>query len=340
MHTGLRRWGALAAVVLAWCVGGPGCRQPVDARVLRLGYFPNVTHAPALAGVESGRFARALGATRLETRVFNAGPAAMEALLSGALDAAYVGPSPVLNAWVASRGRGVRVVAGAASGGALFVVRPAANIHRPEDLRGRRLATPQLGNTQDVALRRYLNDHGLNTTDRGGAVTVTPLENPEILTRFRLGQLDGAWVPEPWGSRLVAEAGATVFVDERDLWPGRAFATTLLVVRQDYARAAPDNIQRLLRAHVAEIEFLRRDPVAGRAVVHRALARVLGRPLPAPLLESAWARVDFTTDPLEDTLRRNARSAAALGFLRSDDIHGLVDTAPLRSAGAVVAEGR
>jgi NitT/TauT family transport system substrate-binding protein len=326
---------ALLLVLVA--LVAPACRRSADPRVLRLGYFPNLTHTPALTGVASGRFAAALGRVRLETRVFQAGPEAMEALLSGAIDAAYVGPSPVLNAWTASRGRGLRVIAGAASGGALFVVRPSANIHGAADLHGKRLATPQLGNTQDIALRNYLAQNGLATTDRGGDVTVTALGNPDILTQFRLGQLDGAWVPEPWAARLVAEAGGVALLDERDLWPARIFPTTLLVVTQTYARDAPENVRALLRAHLAEVAHLREASDEARAETNRALAHIVGRPLPEPIVRAAWAHIDFTTDPMEAGLARDARAAHELHFLRSDDVGGLVDNA--ERARALTAAG-
>ena len=210
---------AMAVVTVAL----PGaCSRPVDPARLRVGYFPNVTHAPALTGVESGRFAQALAPVRLEPTTFTAGPSAMGALLGGAIDVAYLGPNPALAGYLRSRGEAVRVVSGVASGGALFVVRPDAGIRRPEDLRGKRLATPQLGNTQDVALRSFLAAHALVPREHGGDVTVLPLSNPDILAQFQLGHLDGAWVPEPWASRLVIEAGGKVFLDERDLWPGGA----------------------------------------------------------------------------------------------------------------------
>ena len=322
---------ALLAVLLV-CVG---CRRAsTDRHTLRLGYFPNLTHAVALNGVESGRFASGLGGVRLETRVFNAGPAAMEALLSGALDMVYVGPSPALNAWSATRGRGIRVIAGAASGGTLFVVRPAANIHAPADLHGKRIGTPQLGNTQDVALRTYLREHGLDSTERGGDVNVVPIANSEILAQFRLGHLDGAWVPEPWASRLIAEAGAEVFLDERDLWPGRRFPITLLVARSQYLQDAPDNVVRFLRAHLAEIERTRANPAEAMSTANRALARLQGRPLPDAILAAAWPRIEFTSDVIEPAFARNAQSARILGFLRSDDITGLVDTVALTRARA------
>jgi NitT/TauT family transport system substrate-binding protein len=302
------------------------CSRPVDPAVLRLGYFATLTHAPALTGVESGRFARALSPVRLETRTFNAGPAAMEALLGGAIDVAYVGPSPALSAFLRSRGRALRVIAGAASGGALFVVRPAAGIRTAADLHHRRLATPQLGNTQDVALRTYLAAHGLSPEEQGGDVQVIPLSNADILTQFRLGHLDGAWVPEPWASRLQLEAGGVVFHDERDLWPARRFATTVVVARTEYLHHAPGNVACFLRAHAAEVAHLRAHPDDARTTANAALGRLLGRPLSPSVLTSAWSRIDFTTDPLPDTLTRSARAAQSLGFLPPGSLGGLVSS--------------
>lgn len=324
----------LRAVLMA-CLLLSACGAKTDRARLRLGYMPNVTHAPALTGVGSGRLAAALGATRLETRTFNAGPAIISALLGNALDAAYVGPGPALSGFLRTRGRGLRVVAGAASGGASFVVREAAQIRGPEDLHGRTLATPQLGNTQDVALRRYLQAHGLRTSDRGGDVQITPMENPNILNLFRAGSLDGAWVPEPWATRLVREGGGRVFLDERDLWPGRRFASTVLVARMQYLRDAGENVEALVRAHAAEVTWLRQNPAAGQATFNTAIAQIIGRPLPEATLASAWERLEFTTDPMPDTLAETARAAQELGFLPRGDARRIIDEARARRAAAM-----
>ena len=314
-----------------------GCRSRTNAEVIRLGYFPNVTHAPALIGVESHRFETAMRPARLEVRTFNAGPAAIEALLADAIDATYVGPSPALAGYIRSHGQALRVVAGAASGGATFVVRPAANIHGPADLHGKRLGTPQLGNTQDIALRNYLSQHGLSPRERGGDVDVTPMSNGDILAQFRLGHLDGAWVPEPWATRLVSEAGAQILIDERTLWPGGAFATTLLVVRAQFLRDAPDVVQRLLRAHIAEIDRIHHDGADAQRTANLAITRLVGRPLPDAQLASAWSRIDFTTDPLSSSVTTMAQQAQHLGFLPAGEVAGLFDTAALRTANAAFA---
>lgn len=314
------------------------CRKkPSDATTLRLGSFPNLTHAPAITGISSGRFAQALGPTRLVTHSFNAGPAAIEALMAGALDATFVGPIPAAAGFVRSHGSALKVVSGAASGGTSFVVRRGANIRGVGDLRGKRLAAPQIGNTQDVALRHYLSTHGLAPAERGGDVQLTAIENANILTLFHQGGLDGAWVPEPWASRLVLEADGVVLVDERDLWPNRAFAITLLVVRQAYLRDAPAPVDRLVDAAAREVRWIREHDAEARLAVSRALSAQTGRPLPADLLIASWPRIDFTADALRPTVETAARRAHALGMFPSEDLGGLFDDA--RCARAVAVAG-
>ncbi len=297
------------------------CNRGRDDRPLRLGYFPNVTHAQALVGVDDGTLASALGG-RLETRMFNAGPAAMEALLAGELDASYVGPGPAAIAYLRTRGEELRVVAGAASGGAVLVVRDA---RRPEDLAGKRVASPQLGNTQDVALRVWVRANGLS--DKGGThgVDVRPISNPDILALFARGDLAGAWVPEPWGARLVAEAGGRILVDERTLWPGGRFPTTLLVVSRRALEKRASDVMALLRGHVALTRRWEQDPRAFARLVNEAYGRRTGKPLPDAILQDAMSRIEPSTDPLAPQLAQMSRQAQALGFAPTGDVSGMVD---------------
>jgi NitT/TauT family transport system substrate-binding protein len=297
------------------------CSRARDDRPLRLGYFPNLTHAQAMVGVDDGSLAAALGG-RLEPKMFNAGPAAMEALLSGEIDASYVGPSPAVIAFLRSRGEALRVVAGAASGGAVLVVREARS---PQDLAGKRVASPQLGNTQDVALRLWLKAQGLGDRGGPGGVEVTPLPNPDILTLFARGDLAGAWVPEPWGARLVAEAGARILVDERALWPGGRFPATLLVVSRRVLERRAQEVQALLRAHLALTRRWAEDPAAFGELVNAAYAKRTGKPLPQAILEGALSRIEPTSDPLAPQLLEMARQAQSLGFAPPGDVSGIVD---------------
>lgn len=282
---------------------------------VRLGFFPNITHAAALVGLETGMFARHVGSgVTLKPMAFNAGPAAVEALFSDALDITYIGPNPTLNAFIRSRGEAGRVVAGATSGGAAFVVRP--EIASADDLRGKKVASPQLGNTQDVALRRWLQTQGLRADLAGGGdVSVVPQDNAQTLAAFRAGQIAGAWVPEPWATRLVLEGGGKVLVDERDLWPGGRFVTTLVVVRTAFLRRHPDVVERLLRGHAEATAFVNAHPEEAQRLVVEAIARTTGQRLSEPVVAAAWRNLTFTYDPLPATLRKAAADAAALGLL-------------------------
>ncbi len=299
------------------------------AAELRMGYFPNVTHATALYGDAAGVFAEALGSTRLVTQTFPAGPAAVEALFAGALDAAYLGPSPAINAFVKSRGEAVRIVAGATSGGVSLVVRP--GITDVAQLRGRTVASPQTGGTQDVALRHHLSENGF-TVDRSGRgdVTVLAQDNPVTLSAFSAGQVDGAWVPEPWASRLVLDAGGSVLVDEKDLWPGGQFVTTHLVVRADYLRAHPQTVRDLIEGSVEANRQLNADPGPARAVVNSALEQLTGKALPAATLDRAFAAVVSTDDPLASSLVTSSEHAVKAGLLRRPDLRGIYDLTLLR----------
>ena len=237
MRTGLVA-GLLAAVTLAGCGSGASDKKEAgsvtktgEKVTLRLGYFNNITHAPAIVGLEKGIFADKLGAgVTLSPSVFNAGPAAVEAVFSGAIDATFVGPNPAINAYAKSNGQAVRIVSGATSGGAFLIVNP--SITKAADLKGKKIASPQLGNTQDVALRSWLKDQGLKTdTQGGGDVNIVPQDNAQALEAFKAGTIAGAWEPEPWATRMVQEGKGKVLVDEKTLWPGGRFVTTQLMVR-------------------------------------------------------------------------------------------------------------
>ena len=320
---------ALIAVGLLAACAAPGTTAPAPAgagsTALRLGYFPNVTHAPALVGLEKGLFAEKLGSeVRLEPATFAAGPAAIEALLSGALDATYIGPNPAINAFAKSNGEAIRIIAGSTSGGAFLVVRD--GIESPADLRGKTLATPQLGNTQDVALRTWLADQGYETTlEGGGDVSVTPQDNAQTLETFKAGQIDGAWVPEPWASRLILEAAAHVLVDERDLWPGGQFVTAHLVVRTEFLEQHPDVVQRLLDAHIAAIELVNADPAEGQRLTNLGIERATGKKLNDEILEAAWGNLSFTVDPVASSLKSSADDAVAVSLLDPVELKGIYD---------------
>lgn len=283
---------------------------------LRLGYFPNITHAQALVGLERGTYAEELGANvKLETKTFNAGPAAIEALFAGAIDATYIGPNPAINGYVQSDGKELRIVAGATSGGALLIVRPEAGINAAADFANKKVATPQLGNTQDVALRAWLQKNGLKDKDHGGTVQVIPTANADTLTLFQRGQIDAAWVPEPWGTRLLQEAGGRLFVDERDLWPNGDFVTTHLIVRTKFLNEHPEVVEKLLLAHVKTTRWINDNPDEAKRLVNAGLKKVTNAPLADAVINAAWRNQKVTYDPVASSLRKSADDAFALGYL-------------------------
>jgi sulfonate transport system substrate-binding protein len=289
---------------------------------LRVGYFPNLAHAPAILGIEKGFIARHLGRNvSLKTMTFNAGPEAVTALFSDAVDIAYIGPNPTLNAFRQSHGRGIRVIAGCTSGGAALVVKP--DIRSAADLRGKKIAAPQLGNTQDVALRSWLAKHGFQVTQEGGDVRIVDQANAQTLATFQSGAIQGAWVPEPWATRLLVEGGGKILVDEATLWPGGKFVTTQVIARTEFLRVHPDVVARFLRGHVEAIDFANSDPDEARAAVGSGLEKLTGRKLPADVITPAWKSLVFTVDPLASTLRGSAEDARRIGLFDSTDLQGL-----------------
>jgi NitT/TauT family transport system substrate-binding protein len=317
----------LGALVLSACAtsadaGGSADNGPLT---LRLGYFANLTHAAALVGVQKGFFASALGSgVTIETHTFNAGGDAVTAILSGSIDATFVGPNPTTNAFVQSHGEAIRVIAGATSGGALLVVKP--SIASPAQLKGKKIADPQLGGTQDIALRWYLKGQGFKTdTAGGGDVNVLPQDNAQTLTAFKQGQIDGAWLPEPWASRLVVEGGGKVLVDERDLWPGGQFVTTNLIVSTQFLKAHPVRTKALLEGLYQATQYINSNPADAQAVTNDAVATITGKKLASGVVSAAWPHMAFTLDPLAPTLKASADHAHSLGLLASVNLNGLYD---------------
>lgn len=302
-----------------------------EQNTLRLGYFANLTHALPVLGVANGQFQQALGATKLETQTFNAGPAAIEALNSGAIDAAFVGPNPAISAWTQSSGSAIKIISGATSGGAEFVVKPEITAE-PSSLKGKTFATPQLGNTQDVALRYWLQQKNLSAPKEGaGDVNVAPQENAQTLDLFKQGQIDGAWLPEPWASRLVQEGGGKVLVNEKDLWPGGQFVTTHLIVSQKFLQSSPDKVKALLQGVVNTENTIKANPAAAKTAVNVELKNLTGKALDDVVLARAWDNLVITVDPIATSLKTDLDHAVAVGISKPADLNGIYDLSILNS---------
>lgn len=317
---------ALAAV--ATVAAGVAIGRKSDAsQVLRVGVMANLTHAPMLAGLGSGRIAQALAPVSIESRVFRAGPRVTEALIGDAIDVGTTGPAPaVVHHARHSGGRGgrggLRILGGCSSGGASLIVTKRSRISAAEHLHGKSLAVTQIGTTQDLALRSYLADHALKDTTAGGDVRVIAVSGATILAQMKSGELDGAWLPEPWATRTVRELDAVRFIDERDLWPERRFSTAVLVARAD--RATDVAVKRLALALEEEVARARRDPKATRDEAYAELTRRIGNAGKRADFDAAWAFIDFTTDPVRSSVEELGRRAKRLEIIpASTSIDGL-----------------
>ena len=262
---------------------------------------------------------------------FNAGPSAIEALFAGAVDMTYVGPNPAINGYVRSNGDALRVVAGAASGGASLVVRNDAGINRAEDFHGKHVGSPQFGNTQDVALRNWLKAHGMKSTDKGGDVQIVPIPNPDQLTLFLKKDLDAAWAPEPWATRLIHEGNGRLFVDERSLWPNGQFVIGLLVVNTKFLKAHSDLVKNWIRANVELTDWINAHPADAKKLLNEQIQRETGKALAPAVLDEAFSRLQVTYDPLHAALNTAAQQAFDDGFLgrQMPDLSQLYDLALL-----------
>ncbi len=293
--------------------------------VLRMGHFPNVTHAHgliahALSRQGRGWFEQRLGpGVSIEWYTYNAGPSAMEAILTGSLDVTYVGPSPALNAHIKSRGDEVRILAGATNGGAALVVPGDGRIQGPADFRGKRIATPQLGNTQDVSCRAWLTKNGLHVTQTGGDVTVLPTQNPDQLPLFQQGDVDGVWTVEPWVSRLEQDAGGRILVEEPDA------ITTVLTCSAEFLSGRADLASRLVAAHEELTAWINAHPDEAQALVTAELAAETQSKVSIELIAHCWPRLHFTDDVTLAPLQAFVAAAQAAGFLKdAGDISRLV----------------
>jgi NitT/TauT family transport system substrate-binding protein len=308
---------------------GAGAADAKPSGTLRLGYFANVTHAPAIIGVQDDLFAKAEGpGVTLKYSTYNSGTEAVEALSTGSIDAAFMGPNPAINGYAASladkQGGVLRIVAGTTSGGASLVVKK--DIGGAQDLKGKKLATPSLGNTQDVALRSWLAKQGLKTDQTGGGdVKIVPQDNADTLTTFEQGDIQGAWVPEPWATRLVTEGGGKVLVNEATLWPGGKFVTTHLVVREDYLKAHPANVKALISGLLDAIAKANADPAAAQKTVNDGIEKVTTKRLPDATIAASWKNLTFTPDPIASSLEKSKDDAVKVGLQKDVDINGIYD---------------
>jgi NitT/TauT family transport system substrate-binding protein len=287
-----------------------------QSKTLRIGYYPNINHAQAVIGLGRGDFQTALGDNvEVTTQIFNAGPSAIEALFANQIDVAYIGPNPAINGYVQSNGEALRIISGAASGGAVFVVRNDSGINSSQDLANKKFSSPQLGNTQDVALRKYLLDNGYKTKENGGNIEVVPAKTADIVSLMIKKDIDGAWLPEPWGAKLIKEANAKVLVDERDLWPNGQFVTAHIIARTDYIERNPDVIKKMLEAHIDMTSWINDNTDEALQIFNAELNKLMGQTIPEDEFREGISRIELTYDPIKESLFKAANDAFDIGFL-------------------------
>lgn len=332
----------LLAVVLTSCGYGSAAEDKNDkAEVaagakkiegldeVKIGYFPNLTHATALVGDQEGLFQKELGATKAKYTQFNAGPSEIEALNSKSIDIGWIGPSPAINGYTKAQGKNLRIIGGSASGGVKLVVNP-DKIKSLDDVKGKKIATPQLGNTQDVAFLNWIKEKGwkVDAESGKGDVSVVRTDNKITPDAYRSGSIDGAWVPEPTASKLVAEGGKAI-LDEADLWPDKKFVITNIIVSQEFLKEHPKVVEAVLRGSVKTNQWIKDNPEKAKASANAALKEASGKELPAEVIDPAWKSIQTTDDPLAATLGSEAEHAVKAGLLEKPNLKGIYDLKPL-----------
>ena len=323
----LKKWGYVCLMILT-LLSCSGKADKPEITTIRAWHFPDIVHAPAIAGKQLGMFEKALGKNvAVKWYIFNAGPTAIEALFSGEVDIGYIGPNPAINGYMKSDGQALKIIAGCSSGGAGLVVRKGSGIRDVGDFAGKKVATPQIGNTQDVACRAWLKKNSLEVREKGGSVTVIPIKNPDQLTLFLKGELDAAWTKEPWVSRLIAEGNGELFLDEREIWPDGKFVTSHLIISAHFLKERPDLVRKWITAHIDAVNWINSNPGKTREILKKAIGDMTGKELPDHLVQSAMNRTLITYDPIRSSLLKSAEDAYVLGFLgnRAPDLSFIYD---------------
>ena len=283
---------------------------------LRVAFFPSIGHAVPIVGLENGIFQEEIGEQiKIETKIFDSGPQVIESIFAGSIDIAYVGPGPIINGFLKSDGMDIKILSGAASGGASFIVQPNSGLDLFENFDGKRIASPQISNSQDVSLRHYLASNGLKPVEKGGTVFVLNISNPDIYTLFAKGDIDGAWVPEPWATMLVEELGGIRLLNEEKLWPDEQFASVLLISRTNYLENNPEIIRNWVKSHEETVSWINSNPDKSKVIFSNFLKKYMGKSLPSKIIDVSFSNLEITSDPIKNSVFAFAERADSLGYL-------------------------
>jgi NitT/TauT family transport system substrate-binding protein len=283
---------------------------------IRIAFFPSIVHAVPIIGVENEIFKENLDEQRkIEVKIFDSGPQVIESLFSNSIDIAYVGPGPVINGYLKSDGEALKILAGAADGGASFVAQKDSGLDSIENFDGKRIAAPQISNTQDVSLRHYLSTNGLQSVEKGGTVYVLNISNPDIYTLFAKGDIDGAWVPEPWATMLVQDLDGVRIFNESQFWPDKQFSSVLLIGRTDYIENNPEVIKNWIESNEKTVQWINNNPEQTKKVYSEFLTDYMGKTLPDEIIDESFSNLIITSDPLKNSVYTFAERADSLGYL-------------------------
>jgi len=327
------------AVAVAMIAFGTSQSNSSHENTVRVAFFPNLGHSIAIVGTEKGIFAEKLSnQTVIETRLFDSGPQVIESIFANEIDLAYVGPGPAINGFLKSDGKALKILAGAASGGVSLVIHPNSKIESVTDFPGKRIAAPQIGNTQDISLRNYLYQNNLKPAEKGGSVYVINVVNPDIFTLFSKGELDAAWVPEPWATRLVQQLDGIRLFQEKDLWPDQKFSSAVLIVRSEFLEKHPDIVQKWVEAHVQTSDWINEHPAETKLIFNDFLKKKTGKTFSSEILNEAFSNLQITSDPIESSINTFAERANSLGYLGREgySLEGIFYTEPLNSITAMI----
>jgi len=322
------------AVAIAAIVLGTTAPDSSSENMIRVAFFPNIGHSIVIVGTEKGIFSEKLGdQIQIETRLFDSGPQVIESMYANQIDLAYVGPGPAINGFLKSDGKALKILAGAASSGVSLVIHPNSKIESVADFLGKRIAAPQIGNTQDISLRNYLYQNNLKPVEKGGSVYVINVVNPDIFTLFSKNELDAAWVPEPWATRLVQQLGGIRLFQEKNLWPDQKFSSAVLIVRSEFLEKHPDIVQKWVEAHVQTSDWINEHPAETKLIFNDFLKKKTGKTFPSEILNEAFSHLQITSDPIESSIRTFAERANSLGYLGREGytLEGIFYVEPLNS---------
>ena len=306
--------GAIIAIAVITSLGNSSDQANQDK--VRVAFFPSIGHAVPIVGIENGIFQRGVGdQIKIETKLFDSGPQVIESIFARSIDIAYVGPGPVINGFLKSHGNDIKILAGAASGGASFIIQPDSGLDSIENFDGKRIASPQISNSQDVSLRYYLASNDLKPIEKGGTVFVLNIANPDIYTLFAKGEIDGAWVPEPWATMLVQELNGVRLFNEEKLWPNEEFASVLLIARTDYLENNTELVKNWLKSHKETVVWINSNADESKSIFESFLKKHMGKSLPTKIIDESFSNLTITSDPIKNSILTFAERADSLGYL-------------------------